>query len=372
MRSLWLHTLSLVQFKNHPGLELTFSDGCNALVGFNGQGKTNVLDAIHYLCLTKSFFHGSDASNIRNEEAAFVLQGRFERDQQPENLLLSVPREGAKILRRNQKEVARMADHIGLFPLVMVSPSDAGLITEGSDVRRKLVDGLIAQLERPFLESLMAYNRSLAQRNALLKTIQAGNRAGFAQLDVWDHTLANHAAPVHRRRTEVLEEWAPVFLQLYQALSGGRETVSLRLVPGGSANLLQDLESHRQRDVQAGHTTTGPHRDDLEFLLDGRPLKRFASQGQQKTFLLSLRLAQYQWLTKRSGFRPLLLLDDVADKLDEQRLAALLHTLQAAEVGQVFLTDTDETRIRKLLAGLGGAHTLHLLQPGMATPVSVS
>ncbi|MBE7175879.1 MAG: DNA replication/repair protein RecF [Mucilaginibacter polytrichastri] len=351
---MFLRTLSLISFKNYAEAELSFSPALNALTGDNGAGKTNVLDAIHYLGLCKSYFNPIDSQQILQGADFFMLNGVFEKNGRDETVSCAVKRNQKKQFRRNKKDYPRLADHIGLFPLVMVSPVDALLITEGSEERRRFIDNVISQTDNQYLDELIAYNRILLNRNAVLKNMAETGSADAALVEIFDEQLAASGMRIFERRKEFLDVFVPLFDQHYRFLTGEAEPVSLvyqsPLFDGDFLTLLQHTFA-RDRILQ--RTSVGIHKDELEFTVHDMPLKKFGSQGQQKSFLIALKLAQYSYLQKAKGFKPLLLLDDIFDKLDDRRIGKLMEMVSHDDFGQVFITDTNRDRIQSVFDRIG-------------------
>ena len=352
-----LTRMQLLAFRNHSDTEIAWSPGVNCVVGDNGSGKTNVLDAIHYLCHTKSYFHATDAENIAHEATHMLVTGRFERHGEEESVSCAVERSVRKVMRRNDKVYDRIRDHIGRFPAVMVAPDDTEIVHGGSEMRRKWMDSVISQLDREYLEDLVDYGRALTQRNNLLRYF-AENRVWEPELlEPWDARLAPRCAAIRRRRAAFMEEFAPEFEAMHAELSGGAE--SGQLVYASEVQADEDpmaaFAAHREADRRARRTTYGIHRDDVGLVLDGRDLRRFGSQGQHKTFLIAIRLGQWHFLARKCGVKPLLLLDDVFDKMDVKRMSALLRRISDGTFGQVFITDTHAGRIPELVREAGSA-----------------
>ena len=344
-----LSRLSLLDLRNHREAELDLGPQVNCLTGPNGAGKTNLLDAVHYLSLCTSYFTNEDQLNIRHGADLFVVQGIVATAEGEDHLLCSVRRGHRKIFSRNRKEYDRLSDHVGRMPVVMITPYDGQLVTDGSDLRRRFLDGLIAQFDREYLEALLRYNRALAQRNAVLK-----NGGGIAALEPWDEQLVRQGEAVHLVRKAFMDQLVPLLLEHYRGISGGHEEVGLDYRSELSGGSMRDLlAASRERDRAAEHTTVGVHRDDLVFTIGGHPLKRFGSQGQQKTYLIALKLAQFDLTAQRTGIRPILLLDDIFDKIDPQRMRHLLALLGGGRFGQTIITDTDARRLHQALDGLG-------------------
>jgi DNA replication and repair protein RecF len=342
--------LSLLQFRNHREVALDLGPQVNCLTGANGTGKTNLLDAVHYLSMCKSYFEPQDMHNVLHGEEWFMVKGTMEAPDGADVLSCSVRAGRRKVFTRNHKEYGRLADHVGRYPVVMITPYDSQLVLEGSEVRRRFLDGLIAQFDREYLEQLMRYNRALAQRNLLLKQMDPVPRA---VVEPWDEQLANHGEAVHAVRKVFMAELVPLLQEHYGGISSGPEAVALEYRSELLADGMREiLDRQWPRDVQAQHTTGGIHKDDLLFGINGRPLRKFGSQGQQKTYLIALKLAQFDLTARRSGTKPLLLLDDIFDKIDPQRMRHLLELLGGGRFGQVIITDADAARLHVALDGL--------------------
>lgn len=344
-----LHRIHLVQFKNYSNQVLEFSPRLNGFVGQNGQGKTNLLDAIYYLCMGKSYFAIRDQFIVQHDEAFFRLVGQFIQEDKQENLVVKVEPRKRKELELNGQRYDKLADHVGRFPVVIVVPDDTQLIREGSEERRRFLDNTLSQLDHNYLRYLLQYNKVLKQRNALLKQ-NSGRSISESLLKVYDEQLTEPAQYIYERRTSFVEAFTAPFQHAHQAICGGQEKVGLTyrsaLAQQSLSNIL--LES-REKDRVLERTTQGIHRDELVFKLDGHPLKRLGSQGQLKSFVLALKLAQYRFLQAEHQLPPILLLDDVFDKLDPQRVEQLMAYILAENFGQIFLSDTDQQRIQQVL-----------------------
>jgi DNA replication and repair protein RecF len=361
-----LDQLHLLFFKNYDEANLTLSPGINCFIGDNGSGKTNLLDAIHYLALTKSAFTTLDAQSIKQGADFFVVKGRFTSPllERPETIQVSLRAGQKKTLTHDKQPYERMADHIGRFPAVLISPYDTDLIRQGSEERRRYFDSLQSQLDSEFLQLLIQYNSLLRQRNATLKQQPSGSH-GFdiVYLQALDDQLAPLGEKLSAMRANFLVEFTPVFQSHYQQLAEGREVVSLAYksqLPG--QNFRHLLLANERRDLALQRSNVGPHRDDFVFLMDELPVKSYASQGQQKSFVIALKLAQFELLAKRpstaptskgvSSSKPLLLLDDIFDRLDDKRIARLLQLVADHTFGQVFITDTSLSRTDQALVGV--------------------
>lgn len=363
-----LSALTILNYRNIREASLEFSDKLNCFIGLNGQGKTNLLDAIYLLSFTKSAFLATDSQNITHGEDMAMVQGSYTglttNDQGPTTEIIScgLKRGVKKTFRRGKKDYKRLIDHIGLIPLVMVCPQDNQLIEEGSDERRRFMDVVISQQDRTYLEHLTTYNALLKQRNALLRQLSVSPQDGLSGeagpssvsnsglLEVFETQMLAPAQYIYKERSRFIETFVPVFQELYAAISGGNEQVSLRYVSQlQDRDLAQAFVRTRQRDLILGWTSQGIHKDDLEMLLTDEggqyPLKRVASQGQQKTFLLAMKLAQAVYLGK-----PILLLDDIFDKLDSKRVEHIVHLVQSDRFGQIFITDTDRQHLTSIVS----------------------
>ncbi|GAA4351464.1 DNA replication and repair protein RecF [Hymenobacter saemangeumensis] len=368
-----LDSLQLLFFKNYDEASLRLSPGINCFIGDNGSGKTNLLDAIHYLSLTKSAFTTSDSQSIKQGADFFVVKGKFTSELAPagETIQVSLRSGQKKALTHDKQPYERMADHIGRYPAVLISPYDTDLIRQGSEERRKYFDSLMAQLDHEFLELLIMYNALLRQRNAVLK--QAGDRShGFDRdyLLALDEQLAPLGQQLSELRATFLVDFAPVFRRHYEQLADGREQVLVSYksqLPG--ADFAQLLRANERRDFALQRSTTGPHRDDFVFLMDELPVKSYASQGQQKSFAIALKLAQFELLASRQQHKPLLLLDDIFDRLDDKRIARLLELVANDTFGQVFLTDTNLQRTDQALARVSSDILRFRVQQGSVAPV---
>lgn len=344
-----LKELNIINFKNIAEATLTFTSGFNCLVGKNGVGKTNVLDAIYHLSMCKSYFNLPDLQNIRHDEPFFVVQGKYDREGEGVDVYCGVKRGQKKTFKKNQKVYDKLSEHIGLLPLVMISPEDLLLIDGGSEERRKLIDGIISQCDRNYLHQLIRYNKALVQRNSLLKAT-AGKYLDPEMLDIWNEQLVEAGEVIMQKRIEFLQDFRIVFQTYYEDLSLGREAVELEYKPSvKSSEMLTALHEAAERDRILTYTTVGIHRDDLLLNIGKYPVKKIGSQGQKKTFLIALKLAQYAWLFKMSGVKPLLLLDDIFDKLDADRVSQIVNIVGGEMFGQVFMTDTNREHIDDIL-----------------------
>lgn len=349
---MYIKQLSLVNFKNISGVDLELGKKFNCFVGNNGSGKTTVLDAVHYLSMCKSFLNPVDSQNIKREQPFMVLSGSFQKDEEDFAIHCALKREGKKQFKKNKKEYKRLIDHIGLFPSVIIAPTDADIINGGSDLRRKFLDGVISQLDKEYLENLVQYNKALQQRNALLKYFRENRTFQQESLDVWNVQLSERGMLIHERRKRFLDDFIVAFNDYYKAISNSVEEVGMvyeSQLSGG--DMLELLSQNLEKDRAVTYTTVGIHKDDLTLTVNGFPLKKFGSQGQQKSALVSLKLAQFKVMSEKSGITPLLLLDDIFDKLDDDRVGQMLSLVGGEAFGQIFITDTHPERVAELLKG---------------------
>jgi DNA replication and repair protein RecF len=367
-----LKKISLINFKNYPEAVLEFSHHLNCLTGNNGEGKTNILDAIHYLSFCKSFFNPIDSQNILHDAPFFLVQGFFDNNNEEDEVYCGLKRNQKKHFKRNKKEYTRLAEHIGLYPLVMVSPADSELITDGSESRRKFIDSVIAQFDRYYLENLIAYNKVLSHRNALLKQIADSGKFEKASLEIWDMQLTDYGKRIHEKRNSFINSFIPIFQKYYELISGGREKVGIEYTSHLNNNdFEQVLENALNRDRILQYTTVGIHKDDLEFTIDTFPLKKYASQGQQKSFLIALKLAQFDFIKNIKQVTPILLLDDIYDKLDDLRVKQLMDIVSSDNFGQLFITDTHPTRLADLFKQGSADFKVFKITQGHVTDVTL-
>ncbi len=357
--------LSLINFKNYREASLAFSSKFNCFTGPNGSGKTNLLDAIYYLSFCKGFTNPVDTQNILFDTDFFVVQGSYSVNGQTDELYCGLKRRERKVFKCNKKEYERLSDHIGLFPLVLISPADSQLILGGSEERRRFVDGVIAQYSKDYLHALIQYNKALQQRNALLKLFAEKRHFDAAALDIWDDQLVANGNPIFEARKSFFEAFQPVFAEYYVFLSEGKEEVSIAYQSTLKGEILQEqLIRNREKDRLLQYTTAGVHKDDLVFRVHGEAAKKFGSQGQQKTFLIALKLAQYRFTCDIKGFHPILLFDDIFDKLDASRVKQLMQLVSEQSFGQVFVTDTHGDRIEELFRQVGAECKLFRVSEG--------
>lgn len=366
-----LRRLTLTNFKNYEKQVIDCSSSINAFVGLNGMGKTNLLDAIYYLCMGRSYFRFSDLNLVRHEQVFFRLEGLFESEGKTEKIVAKVGKGRRKALERGGIPYQRLSDHIGLLPVVIITPDDTSIVTEGSEERRRFVDNTLSQLDSTYLRHLITYNKILKQRNSALKQMAAENRFMPDLLAVYDEQMVSPASYIHKQRKAFTADFEPELRRLHFLISGEREQVGCQYKSLlWEQDLVDLLKAQREKDRILQRTTAGIHRDDWIFEIGGHPMKRFASQGQLKSFVLALKLTQYNWLKNEKKSPPLLLLDDIFDKLDDQRVQHLLKLLIKGEYGQVFLTDTAQDRLSKILSNLKTEYFQFVIINGTAEPSS--
>lgn len=340
-----LQTLTLLNYKNFESQSFDLDPKINCFVGNNGVGKTNVLDAIYHLSFGKSYFNPITSQNVRHGSEFFVLEGNYLRKDKEEKVVVSAKKGQKKIIKRNGKIYDKFSDHIGFLPLVIISPADRDLIIEGSDTRRKFMDGVISQGDPDYLRTLLSYNQILSQRNSLLKYFAANRTFNQDNLEVYNEQLDALGSVIFEKRTAFVETFSPIFLERHRSISEGKESVSLTYRSQLSeAPLLELLTQSLQKDQFNQYTNVGTHKDDLLFEIDGHPIKKFGSQGQQKSYLIALKLAQFDFIKAQSKVNPILLLDDIFDKLDSHRVEQIITLVDDQQFGQLFISDTHGER----------------------------
>lgn len=347
---MFLKTISLINYKNFDSAAFEFDPKINCLVGPNGVGKTNVLDSIYHLSFGKSYFNPITSQNINHEGDFFVIDGNFEKNHREEHILVSAKRGQKKVIKRNNKPYEKFSEHIGFIPAVMISPGDRDLILEGSETRRKFIDGVISQSDQEYLNSLLLYNKVIVQRNALLKFFAANSKFDRDTLEIYNAQLNDYGSLIFKKRAAFLENFIPIFNTRYAEITNARENVSIEYQSKlHEKSLYILLEESLQKDMMLQYTSVGIHKDDLNFEIAGHPIKKFGSQGQQKSFLIALKLAQFDFIKQVNKANPILLLDDIFDKLDEQRVAHIVALVAGSDLGQIFISDTHADRTEKVV-----------------------
>ncbi|MDR3246607.1 MAG: DNA replication and repair protein RecF [Prevotellaceae bacterium] len=360
---MYLKYLAISNFKNIEQLDIDCSPVLNCFVGNNGEGKTNLLDGIYYLSMCKSKFVSSDYVNIRNDEDYFMLKASYLRKDDEENVSCGIKRSGKKSFKYNSKEYKKLSEHIGVIPLVFVTPSDTSLINNGSEERRKFLNAVISQTDRQYLDALIRYNNVLLNRNKLLKYRMQD--IDFSLIDTFNDRMSIYGQTVYDKRKALLKSFLPIFQEIYNVVSGGKDIVALSYRSDlEKGNLKSLLEANLERDCALQYTSTGIHRDDLVMEINGRPLKNSGSQGQQKTYLIAMMMTQFRIIKQHSGISPILLLDDVFDKLDIDRVERLIAFVTGNGFGQIFLTDSNKNRLDTLLQKTDADYKLFKMNSG--------
>lgn len=362
-----LQTIQLINFKNYVDVKVDLSEKINVLVGNNGCGKTNFLDAIHYLSMTKGAFFGSDLFTIRHSEKFFSVKGLFQTGKSTTELLVVVQSGVKKIIKENGSEIQKLSDHIGRYPVVLIAPDDTGLVKEGSEARRKFFDSIISQLDHIYLENLIRYNQAMKQRNSLLKMFAESGTVDPIVLDSYDAVLVETGKYLFRRRENFIEEFIPAFTRFYTYIVANESVTLSYESEVKNVSLAEGLQRNRQRDLHLQRTNFGLHRDDYQFTLSGGDLKRLGSQGQQKSFIIALKLAQFEILKTRKSVKPILLLDDIFDKLDDHRIEKLLELIKNDEFGQLFITDARPGRTTAFLRKIQSPASIFEVKNGTIT-----
>jgi len=340
-----LKSLSLINYKNFDNKSFDFDTKINCFVGPNGIGKTNVLDAIYHLSFGKSYFNPISSQNIKHGAEFFVVDGIFDKFDREEKIIVSLKKGQKKIIKRNGKEYEKFSNHIGFLPLVIISPADQNLIVEGSETRRKFIDSVISQSDKLYLKSLIKYQKLISQRNALLKYFALNSTFNKDAIEVYDEQLNDLAKSIFTKRLEFLESFIPIFKSRYEWISSKNEFVSLEYKSDLFKNDLKMLlQMNLNKDRVLQYTSVGVHKDDLSFEICSYPIKKFGSQGQQKSFLIALKLAQFDFIKAQSGVNPILVLDDIFDKLDTDRVSQIISLVDKEHFGQIFISDTHSDR----------------------------
>lgn len=364
---MYLEKLGLWNFKNYSELALEFNPRVNVFVGLNGSGKTNILDSIYFLALTKSARSSTDSHCIRMGESFFTVRGTFVREGGRCEVLTSVQTGAKKVFRENGLDYDKISDHIGKYPVVLIEPDDTEIVKEGSELRRRFFDGLISQLDKKYLESLIRYGQALKNRNALLKMFAEKGRTDLLAIESYDRLLIEAGEYLYARREGFLHEFLPYFQRFYSTLVANAEQTAIRYVsPVHETEFRAGLKASRNKDLVTQRTNFGVHRDDFDFQLGEGDLKRLGSQGQQKSFLIALKFAQFAILKAYKGYEPILLLDDIFDKLDDFRITRLLELIHE-EQGQLFITDARPDRTTQLIKRIGVPSNVFQVDKGIVS-----
>ncbi|MBS0011617.1 MAG: DNA replication/repair protein RecF [Bacteroidales bacterium] len=363
---MYLHRLTLSNFKNYKEIDVRFSPRINCFVGDNGVGKTNILDAIHYLSLTKSYFVNIDSVNIHHGEDFFIIKGVFHDNGSEEEVICGLQKGKRKIFRRGGKEYSRISDHIGRYPVVMISPADSSIISDGSEERRKFMNNVISQFNHNYLDDMIAYNKALKQRNRLLKDYAAGSRFDRQMLELWEEQMLTPGRNIFDSRSGFVNDIIPLLQLYYDHISEQREIVLLKYRSQLSRYSMKELFGKNiEKDRIMRYTTSGIHRDDLDLEMNGYAIKDIGSQGQQKSYMVALKLAKFEYIRNKGGKKPILLMDDVFDKFDEKRVAQIIKLVSENRFGQIFITDTHRDRMQNILSEINIDYKLFMIEDGI-------
>ena len=347
---MFVKNLKIINFKNHPEKSFDFSSEINCFVGNNGAGKTNILDALHYISMGKSFLGNSDFQNIKEDENFFSIESEIEGEEKNDIIKILLQKETKKIIKKNEKTYERMADHIGFLPSVMISPYDANLISDGGESRRKFLDTMISQTDSEYLFNLIQYQKTLQQRNALLKYFQKNRTFDLDSLEIYNEPITKFGTQIFKKRQLFVEAILPTIQHFYTIISKGNEKVTVIYESDLNEDNFENLlTKNLEKDRQLTYTSKGIHKDDLRFEMNGNLIKKFGSQGQQKSFLIALKLAQIKRIKEITNKNPILLLDDIFDKLDDNRVSQLIELVNEQNFGQIFITDTHKERTESVV-----------------------
>ncbi len=361
---MFIKRLSIRHFKNHHQKDFELSSNINAFVGNNGVGKTNILDALHYLSLGKSFLKNKDFNNIQKDADFFSIEADIEDHTKENTIKITLPKEGKKTIKKDGKNYDRLSDYIGFLPSVIISPYDSNLISDASEGRRKFIDVMISQIQSEYLYHLIQYNKALKQRNALLKFFAKNRTFDADSLELYNTPLNEHGKVIFETRKSFLTELQPIIQHYYTIISGGKETISVRYASDVlESDIPQILHDNLAKDRVLTYTSKGVHKDDLIFEMNGELIKRVGSQGQQKSFLIALKLAQMNYVQKLTQKTPILLLDDIFDKLDDHRVSQLIKLVNEEHFGQIFITDTHKERTESIVKRINEESLIFEIEP---------
>ena len=347
---MFVKNVKIINFKNHPEKSFDFSSEINCFVGNNGAGKTNILDALHYISMGKSFLGNSDFQNIKEDENFFSIESEIKGEEKNDIIKILLQKETKKIIKKNEKTYERMADHIGFLPSVMISPYDANLISDGGESRRKFLDAMISQTDSEYLFNLIQYQKTLQQRNALLKYFQKNRTFDIDSLEIYNEPITKFGTQIFKKRQLFVEAILPTIQHFYTIISKGNEKVTVIYESDLNEDNFENLlTKNLEKDRQLTYTSKGIHKDDLRFKMNGNLIKKFGSQGQQKSFLIALKLAQIKRIKEITNKNPILLLDDIFDKLDDNRVSQLIELVNEQNFGQIFITDTHKERTESVV-----------------------
>ena len=360
---MYLKKIALLNYKNFESTVFEFNTKINCFVGFNGVGKTNALDAIYQLAFTKGYFNSIAVQNIQHDKDFFLIEGVFDINEKDELISCSIKKGLKKVVKRNGKEYEKLSEHIGLIPLVIISPNGTNLIIEGSDIRRKFMDSVIAQSDKVYLNHLIAYNKVLTQRNSLLKYFALNHTFDGLNIEIYNKQLIEFGKPIYQKRREFSKKFTPIFIERYKQIGSANEKVNFSYKTQLDVTSFEDLlKSNLEKDRLLQYTSVGIHRDDLLYSIDGYPIKKFGSQGQQKSYLIALKLAEFDFVKSQSKLTPILLLDDIFDKLDENRVSKIIALVNDGNFGQLFISDTHAERTENVIKKTKQPYKMFVLQ----------
>lgn len=359
-----IQKLHLINFKNHPEKTFEFSPQINCFVGNNGVGKTNVVDALHYLSVAKSFLGNTDLNNIKSGEDFFTIEGEISDGEKQNIIKIQMPKEAKKIIKKNDKSYDRLADHIGFLPSVIISPYDSNLISDSGESRRRFLDAMISQTDADYLFNLIQYQKTVQQRNALLKNFAKNRYFDAENLEIYNEPLIKFGTRIFEKRQQFTDSIVPLIQNYYEIISNGNEKVSVNYHSDLQENSFENLLHHNsEKDRMLTYTSKGIHKDDLIFEMNGNSLKKIGSQGQQKSFLIALKLSQMNRIKELTGKTPVLLLDDIFDKLDDTRVSQLIELVNQEHFGQIFITDTNRERTEKVVKKINEESRIFEIEP---------
>lgn len=359
-----IQKLHLINFKNHPEKTFEFSPQINCFVGNNGVGKTNVVDGLHYLSVAKSFLGNTDINNIKTGEDFFTIEGEISDGEKQNIIKIQMPKEAKKIIKKNDKSYDRLADHIGFLPSVIISPYDSNLISDSGESRRRFLDAMISQTDADYLFNLIQYQKTVQQRNALLKSFAKNRYFDAENLEIYNEPLIKFGTRIFEKRQQFTDSIVPLIQNYYEIISNGNEKVSVNYHSDLQENSFENLLHHNsEKDRMLTYTSKGIHKDDLIFEMNGNSLKKIGSQGQQKSFLIALKLSQMNRIKELTGKTPVLLLDDIFDKLDDTRVSQLIELVNQEHFGQIFITDTNRERTEKVVKKINEESRIFEIEP---------
>lgn len=359
-----IQKLHLINFKNHPEKTFEFSPQINCFVGNNGVGKTNVVDALHYLSVAKSFLGNTDINNIKSGEDFFTIEGEISDGEKQNIIKIQMPKEAKKIIKKNDKSYDRLADHIGFLPSVIISPYDSNLISDSGESRRRFLDAMISQTDADYLFNLIQYQKTVQQRNALLKSFAKNRYFDAENLEIYNEPLIKFGTRIFEKRQQFTDSIVPLIQNYYEIISNGNEKVSVNYQSDLQENSFENLLHHNsEKDRMLTYTSKGIHKDDLIFEMNGSSIKKVGSQGQQKSFLIALKLSQMNRIKELTGKTPVLLLDDIFDKLDDTRVSQLIELVNQEHFGQIFITDTNRERTEKVVKKINEESRIFEIEP---------